>query len=312
MNGTAVFALFPAIPFLARPTAAWREALATRDYYTLRNWEWYEWLGLIAPMVIVWWLARVCDKQDQSVASNLLRRLNLYAVVMCVITLATTFPRATDFLWPLQPFRYLHTVYVLMILVAGGLLARRHMRITIAIAGSLALTMCYVQVVQFGLGGAHHIDVPGLASDNAYVQAFVWARDHTPKDAYFALDPEYMRYSDNYGFRALAERSQMADVSKDAGVVTVSPQLASEWKREVDALRGWNNFRVDDFVRLRRDFDVEWVVLPALWHKTPRVLDCPFVSDGGFLAVKQATGGIYYAAVCRTPSAPLPPPGASN
>ena len=48
-----------AIPFLARPTAAWREALATREYYSLRNWEWYEWLGLVAPMVIVWVLALV-------------------------------------------------------------------------------------------------------------------------------------------------------------------------------------------------------------------------------------------------------------
>lgn len=50
-----VFLLFPferwaarfaaALPFVARPTEAWRQAAYTRAYYFLRNWAWYEWLG---------------------------------------------------------------------------------------------------------------------------------------------------------------------------------------------------------------------------------------------------------------------------
>jgi hypothetical protein len=221
---------------------------------------------------------------------------------MAVVTLVITLPRTTDFLWPLQPFRYLHTVYVLMIIMLAGVSAAKHTWPTAVAAGVLAAIMCAVQFVQYPPAEAHHIDLPGLAARNGYVQAFLWAREHTPKEAYFALDPEYMRYSNAYGFRALGERSQMADISKDGGVVTVAPQLATEWKREVDALRAWREFTVADFARLRRDFGVQWVIVNGTYRPLRRGLDCPFYTSA-------APAG---AAVCRTPSAPLLSGSASN
>jgi len=44
-----------------------------------------------------------------------------------------------------------------------------------------------------------------------------------PVDAYFALDPDYMAApgEDYHSFRALAERSQLADNIKDASMVTL-------------------------------------------------------------------------------------------
>ena len=297
---TTIAGVFVAIPFVARPTAAWREALATRPYYSLRNWEWYEWLGLLAPLVIVWLLARVAERQQLSTMAKLLRRLNVYSVIMLAVTLVMSLPRATDFLSPLQPFRYLHTVYVLMIITAAGLLVRKRVWPVAAAAVVLAGVMCAVQFVEFPPDIAHHIDWPGLRPLNGYVQAFLWVRDHTSKDAYFALNPSYMRDSANYGFRALAERSQMADISKDAGVVTVSPQLAAEWKREVDALRG-DDSTASTFAYLRREFGVDWVIMP--WNKhVLNAFDCPF----------QSSAPPAGALVCRTPSAPLALSGASN
>src|SRR3954452_7188435 len=190
---TILCAALVTLPFLAHPTAAWRAAPATREYSTLRNWEWYEWLGLLGPMIIVWWLRRVAEGQQLHTLARLLQRLNMYAAVMCVVTLAVTLPHATEFLWPLQPFRYLHTVYVLMIMAAAGLLAAKRVWPAAAASAVLATVMCVVQFVQFGIfSGTPHFDVPGQASGNAYVEAFLWARDHTGKDAYFALDPEYM------------------------------------------------------------------------------------------------------------------------
>jgi hypothetical protein len=287
-----VMLLMVAIPFIAHPTAAWREALATREYYTLRNWEWYEWLGVIAPMFIVWWLGRVAERSRLGALAVLLRRVNVYAAIMLVVTLAIALPRAADFLWPLQPARYLHTVYVLMIMSAAGLLAHNRVLAVAAATVVLAVVMCVVQFAEFGpLSGTSHIDFPSRANKNAWVEAFLWARDHTSKDAYFALDPEYMRYSDNYGFRALAERGQVADISKDAGVVTVSPQLADEWKREVDALRGFDRFTAADFARLRRDFGVDWVIVRDASFP-PAGLECPFQMPS-HLSVG--------AAVCHTP-----------
>ena len=33
---------------------------------------------------------------------------------------------------------------------------------------------------------SEHVELPGRASSNAWVQAFLWARSNTPQDAYFA------------------------------------------------------------------------------------------------------------------------------
>ena len=52
---------------------------------------------------------------------------------------------------------------------------------------------------------------------NAWLQAFAWIRQNTPVDGLFALDPHYMTLpgEDYHGFRALAERSVLADYEKD-------------------------------------------------------------------------------------------------
>jgi len=71
----------------------------------------------------------------------------------------------------------------------------------------------------------------------------------------------------------LAERSQLADI-KDGGAVTQVPELADEWIRQVQAQRGWNNFKLADFERLRAEFGVNWVLvsdpppagLACEWH----------------------------------------------
>jgi len=57
------------------------------------------------------------------------------------------------------------------------------------------------------------------ASDKRLDQAFDWAKHNTPVDSLFALDPRYMELpgEDYHGFRALAERSVLADDLKDQG-----------------------------------------------------------------------------------------------
>ncbi len=98
---------------------------------------------------------------------------------------------------------------------------------------------------------------------------------HTPTNAIFALDPEYEHFpqEDEQGFRAIAQRSRLADDASDAGAVTMFPAMAEEWFRQVQAQTGWKNFQAQDFHRLGTDFGVTWVVLQA-----PGVpgLDCPY------------------------------------
>jgi hypothetical protein len=121
-----------------------------------------------------------------------------------------------------------------------------------------------------------HIEWPGRQASNQWLQAFAWIRSNTPRDAYFALDPHYLEApgEDYHGFRALAERSQLADAVKDAAAVTQVPELGPEWERQVGAEVKWSSFEAVDFERLKQEFGVDWVLvereqeagLNCRWH----------------------------------------------
>ena len=112
-----------------------------------------------------------------------------------------------------------------------------------------------------------------MRSGNPWMEAFDWVRENTPKDAYFAINPWYLQQDgvDFHSFRALAERSHLADAWKDAAVVTQVPELGPEWERQSDALKGWDGFGIEDFRRLNREFGVDWLLVD---HRPPEGLDC--------------------------------------
>jgi hypothetical protein len=120
---------------------------------------------------------------------------------------------------------------------------------------------------------SYHLELPGRAAANPWLQAFDWVRQNTPTGAYFALDPEYMAVpgEDYHSFRALAERGMMADNIKDPAVVTQIPELASRWAREVKARENWKHFQFADFERLKAEFGVDWVLKSG---PAPVGLDC--------------------------------------
>ena len=128
------------------------------------------------------------------------------------------------------------------------------------------------------MAAQQHFELPGRESQNAWVRAFSWVRHNTPENAYFALDPRYMGLSgeDQHGFRALAQRSALADAVKDSGAASMFPALASPWTEQVNAQKGWEAFRREDFLRLKKDYGVDWVVV-----QSPGVpgLPCPYVTS---------------------------------
>ena len=103
-------------------------------------------------------------------------------------------------------------------------------------------------------------------------------RDNTPVDAVFAIDPKYMLKDDQHGFRAIAERSRLADAVKDAGAVTMFPEppFAEHWLEQVTDQGGWEKFQVADLQRLQQKYGITWVVLqqPGLSG-----LMCPYKND---------------------------------
>jgi hypothetical protein len=136
--------------------------------------------------------------------------------------------------------------------------------------------MFAAQRTQFS--GSQHIEWPGRTPANPWTQAFAWIRGNTPTDAYFALDPRYLEApgEDFHSFRALAERSQLADEIKDTAVVTQIPSLGPVWDRQVEAQRGWKDFHLADFERLKAEFGVDWVLVPNI---PPAGLACRWHND---------------------------------
>jgi hypothetical protein len=122
-----------------------------------------------------------------------------------------------------------------------------------------------------------HIEWPGAAPRSPWLQAFLWIRDNTPPDALFALDPWYMRRPGvNYhGFRALAERSSLADRVKDPGVSALFPPLADKWLEQARAQDGWRDFDALDFHLLKHKYGVTWVVVENPVHD----MTCPYTNE---------------------------------
>ena len=269
---------------LEPPNPVWKKALDTRTYYYLYKWTWYEWLGALAPLAMFWGLWRWARRRNETVLARFALAVFAYGVFQQALAMALLAPPQWLRLAPLQPMRYLQLVYFFMVLIGGGLLGRLVLRgkvwrwavFLLAANGGMMWSQC----AQYP--ASRHLEWPGRKAESEWLQAFRWIRAHTPVDAYFALDPYYLRApgEDYHGFRALAERSQLADAIKDAAAVTQVPELAERWDRQVTAEQGWQHFRLADFERLKREFGVNWVVVERAQRAG---LQCPW--QGGSLAV---------------------------
>jgi hypothetical protein len=253
------FGLFPPV------TEAYREAINSHSYFFLLRWEWYEWIGIFAPLVLLWWFQRIARKQNSFLLALLCRSLIVFGLFYFLVALVVTIPPRLANLAELQPMRSLHLLYVLSFVFAGGLLAEFILKDRVWRWLLLFLPLCagmfFAQRQLFP--ATAHLELPGAESKNDWVQAFLWIRDRTTVDVYFALDPDHLQLpgEDQHGFRAIAERSMLADRLKDSGAVTMFPALADTWRQQVRAQSGWRSFQVQDFRRLKEEFGVNWVVL---------------------------------------------------
>ena len=192
------------------------------------------------------------------------RALVIYGTSYLVAGLVLSIPARLQRLARVQPMRSLYLLYILMFLILGGFLGDFVLRDRVWRWVALFLPLCTgMFVAQRALFPASaHIEWPGTAPRNPWAQAFLWIRDNTPSDALFALDPYYTRIAgeDEEGFRAIAERSMLADV-KDSGAVSMFPPLAEEWLKEIQVRADWRKFGVNEFQHLKADFGVHWVVV---------------------------------------------------
>jgi hypothetical protein len=265
---------------LGHPSEAWRAATLARRYYFPLQWTWYEWLGLVAPVLLVWWFGRIARRHKMAVLERLARRSVGFALFQFVVGALMTMPPGTEQLAAFQPMRWLHVFYFLFLLMAGGLMGQFVLRGKawrwLVLFAPLAGTMFAVQRDSFKY--SDHIDWPGRALKNPYARAFLWCDANTPKDAVFGIDPNYMglHAEDSYGMRALARRSLLAENHKDPGAATVFPDLAPLWLEQVEAQKGVESFSASQFHQLNVRYGVTWVVLPVT--AAPPLL-CPYRNE---------------------------------
>lgn len=269
--------LVAAIPFAHPASPAYHEAARMRAYFFIQQWEWYEWLGIFAPLALLWWFAHVAQEHEQTMLARACRAFAVYGVIYFLVALAVDLPAQFEALARLQPLRSLHLLYIFLFVCGGGLLAEYVLKERtwrwVVFFGGLSLGMFAAQRSLFPASA--HLELPGRDTKNPWAQAFLWIRQNTPTDALFAVGPDYMHATgeDTLGFRCLAQRSRLADTTKDGGVASMFPRLAEEWREQVKAQSPWKDLRAEDFARLRDKYKVSWVVV-----QQPGVagLDCAY------------------------------------
>lgn len=260
------------------PNPIWRQAVEMHNSLCLYHWAWYEWLGAVAPLCLFWLLWRFARKQGQQPLARFALAVFAFGGFQLALAMVLLAIPALIRIAPFQPMRFLHLVYFFMTLVAGCLLGKYLLK------AHVWRWAVYLAVINAGMflsqrmlfSSSQHLEWPGRPPANPWLQTFAWIRQNTPADAYFALDPEYLAAPDEdyHSFRALAERSQLADGIKDPAVVAQTPELASKWAWQVRAEEGWSRFQLADFERLKAEFGVDWVVvsypqangLDCRWH----------------------------------------------
>jgi hypothetical protein len=287
--GSAAAALVPLGWIFEPANPLWRKALDTRTYYYLYRWTWYEWLGALAPLALFWLLWRIARRRGETLLARFALAVFVYGVFQQCVAMIMLAPAALIRLMPLQPMRYLHLIYFFLMLMGGCLLGKYVLKTSV---WRWAVFLLVINGSMFAwqramFSGSDHLELPGRTENNPWLQAFAWIRRNTPVDAYFALDPYYLAApgEDYHGFRALAERSQLADAIKDAAVVTQVPELAPVWNRQVEAEAGWPRFQLADFKRLKAEFGVDWVLVS---YPQPARLACRW--HNGALAVCEIQG----------------------
>jgi hypothetical protein len=259
------------------PSSAYHQVALAHPYFYLLQWRWYEWLGAVAPIAILWWFSRIARSRRLRNLALLCRALIVYQLVYLLVAVVLTVPARFESLARLQPMRSLYLLYVLFFLFAGGLLGEYVLKNRAWRWAALFVPLCAgMFLAQHALFPASaHIEWPGSAPKNQWVQAFQWIRANTALDAIFALDPTYMDIpgEEENSFEAIAQRSMLADANKASGAVSMFPAMADEWLVQVRAQTGWTTFQPQDFRRLKAQYGVSWVVVQ---QPSTVGLDCPY------------------------------------
>jgi hypothetical protein len=254
----------------------------SRYYWFPSQWEWYERVGLAAPLALLAAMLVWRNRAALERGSGALVRLGLTLGAIAVLV-ALGFSRlslTTHGAARLQPLRCFQIVYVLMILHLGAAMGEYWMKgkawrwVAFAALGAVPM----YAAARATYPASEHFEAPWRTSPNGWVEAFRWARANTPVDALFAMDAHYITGDgeDAQSFRAIAERSALPDYSKDGGEASITPWLTPAWALGQKAQAGIDTESDAARVQALAPLGVDWVVLRS---EDKTGLRCPYRND---------------------------------
>jgi len=279
-GAVAFFAIIVAslVNFVAPPEPRRYSSVAlSRDYWFLSTWHWYEIVGLIAPLIVLWAITRsdvILNERGRWLAQMAISA----GITGIAVSLLFAHQSAHSYsVAMLQPLRIFHVVYIVMLLVVGTFMAATFLQRDpvrwVAVGVVLGALMFFVQNNTFPHSA--HIELPWSTPVNDWERGFVWIRDNTPKNASFALDARYIDSpgEDAHSFRAVAERSSAPDYTKDGGIAAIDPSLTAEWAAGEAIQAGLT----DDSDQQRREklaqAHIQWLVLES---RSTTKFNCPY------------------------------------
>jgi hypothetical protein len=260
---SAAFLLYTLSP---HSTADYARVAQTRTYWFLDNWQWYEIAGMFAPLALIGAIF-FPSPSAQRLQTRALAQMAITAglsaalvAILCARISSVSYAVAR-----LQPLRIFQLIYVVMILAIGGLLGERVLKQNVwrwsVMVVSVGAIFLFVQRQTFPHSA--HIEFPWSAPANGWEQGFEWIRDHTPRDAVFALDANYITAADedSQNFSAIAERSALPDYAKDGGIAAIAPSLTKEWIDGEKAQKNLNTESDSERTLQLQSSPAEWIVL---------------------------------------------------
>lgn len=250
----------------------------TRYYWFPFRWKWYEQVGLIAPLLLIFAIGRTETGKRWRVLAK--TALTLGGIALLIAAIFSRVGLATHLPARMQPLRSFQMVYEVMMLMLGAYVgehwaSRRTWRwITLLVV--LGGIMFAVQRITFPASAC--LEMPWRAPTNPWAQAFLWSREHTPESALFALDSQYITHDgeDAQSFRALAERSALPDYSKDGGEAADTPELTDAWVRGESAQAGLETIGDKARIAALENLGTTWAIFERTtetsWH-------CPYIND---------------------------------
>jgi hypothetical protein len=258
----------------ADPGVAYNRAALSRSYFFLSTWRWYEYPGLLMPLLLL----GIAGNRSRAPARTLAIAATIVGGGALLVSLCFVHRNGSLLLARLQALRAFQFVYIAGVLLTGGMLAGLAQKYKRAITLLCLLLLGALFAGQrLTYPGSSHVEWPGLTPRNRWQQAFLWIRAATPRDAVFALDNDYIESAgeDAQGFRATAERSAVADWFKDGGIASNFRQAAIPWWQGSQATEQLNRATDEQRLNRLRPLGVTWIVLPVEENTS---FPCPFIN----------------------------------